>query len=103
MPNRIECALSQSTSVCGSNPVTSGLEWNVGGRSLRHMTSVHRHSWMTSVRGDEGFVGYTGGDADVKTQLDEIIRNKAICQKAANAVAERGYSRTRKQCRPRSY
>ena len=38
---------------------------------------------------------YTGGDADVKTQLDEIIRNKAICQNAANAVAERGYSRTR--------
>ena len=58
---------------------------------------------VTSVRGDEGFVGYTGGDANVKTQLDEIIRNKAICQKAANAVAERGYSRTRKQCRPRSY
>ena len=51
VPNRIECALSQSTSLCGSNPVTSGLEWNVGGRSLRHMTSVHRHSRMTSVRG----------------------------------------------------
>ena len=50
---------------------------------------------MMSVRGDEGFVGYTGGDADVKTQLNEIIRNKAICQKVANAVAERGYSRTR--------
>ena len=46
---------------------------------------------------------YTGGDADVKTQLNEIIRNKAICQKVANAVAERGYSRTREQCRPRSY
>ena len=58
---------------------------------------------MTSIRGDEGFVGYTGGDADVKTQLDEIIRNKAIFQKAANAVAECGYSRTREQCRPRSY
>ena len=58
---------------------------------------------MTSVCGDEGFVGYTGGDADVKTQLDEIIRNKAIWQKAANAMAERGYSRTREQCRPRSY
>ena len=40
---------------------------------------------------------YTGGDADVKTQLDEIIRNNAICQKVANAVAERGYSRTREQ------
>ena len=60
-----------------------------------HITSVRRHPWMTSVRGDEGFVGYTGVDTDVKTQLDEIIRNKAICQKAANAVAERGYSRTR--------
>ena len=67
------------------------------------MTSVHRHSQMTSVRGDEGFVGYTEGDADVKTQLDKIIRNKAICLKVANAVAERGYSRTREQCRPRSY
>ena len=109
MPNRIECALSQSTSLCGLNPVTSGLDWNVGGRSLRHMTSVHRRSRMTSVRGtlllfgrDEGFVGYTGGDADVKNQLDEI-RNKAIYQKVANAMAERGYSRTREQCRPRSY
>ena len=59
------------------------------------MTSVHRHSRMASVLGDEGFVGYTRGDADVKTQLDEIIRNKAICLKVANAVAERGYSRTR--------
>ena len=47
--------------------------------------------------------GCTGRDADVKTQLDEIIRNKAICQKATNAVAERGYSRTREQCRHRSY
>ena len=37
VPNRIECALSQSTSVCGLNPVRSGLEWNVGGRSLHHM------------------------------------------------------------------
>ena len=90
--NRIECALSQSTSVCGSNPVRSGLEWNVGGRSLHNMTSVHRHSRMMSIREDEGFVGYTGGDADVKTQLDEIIRNKGICQKVANAVVERGYS-----------
>ena len=36
MPNRIECALSQSTFVCGLNPVRSGLEWNVGGRSLRN-------------------------------------------------------------------
>ena len=88
VPNRIECALSQSTSVCGLNAVRSGLKWNVGGLSLRHMTSVHRY-------GDEGFVGYTGGDADVKTQLDEIIKNKVICQKVANAVAERGYSRTR--------
>ena len=51
VPNWIECALSQSTSLCGLNPVTSGLEWNVGGRSLRHMTSVHRCSRMTSVRG----------------------------------------------------
>ena len=58
---------------------------------------------MTSVHVDEGFVGYTGGEADVKAQLDEIIRNKAICQKVANAVAERGYSRTREQCRHRSY
>ena len=49
--NWIEYALSQSTSLCGLNPVTSGLEWNVGGRSLRHMTSVHRRSRMTSVRG----------------------------------------------------
>ena len=46
---------------------------------------------MTSVRGDEGFVGYTGGDVDVKTQLDEIIRNKTIYQKVANAVAERAW------------
>ena len=46
---------------------------------------------------------YTGRDADVKTQLDEIIRNKAICQTVAIAVAERGYSCTREQCRPRSY
>ena len=50
VPNRIECALSQSTSLCGLNPVTSGLEWNVGGRSFRHMTSVHSRSRMTSVR-----------------------------------------------------
>ena len=50
---------------------------------------------MMSVRGDEGFVGYTGRDAGVKTQLDEIIRNKAICQKVANAMAECGYSCTR--------
>ena len=56
------------------------------------------HSWRRRL-----FVGYTGRDADVKNQLDKIIRNKAICQKAANAVAERGYSRTREQCRPRSY
>ena len=40
MPNWIECALSQSTFVCGLNPVRSGLEWNVGGRSLHHMTEV---------------------------------------------------------------
>ena len=40
VPNRIECTLSQSTFVCGLNPVRSGLEWNVGGRSLRYMTEV---------------------------------------------------------------
>ena len=40
VPNRIECALSQSTFVCGLNPVRSGLEWNVDGRSLRHMMEV---------------------------------------------------------------
>ena len=40
----------KSTSLCGLNPVTSGLEWNVGGRSFRHMTSVHSRSRMTSVR-----------------------------------------------------
>ena len=39
----------------------------------------------------------------MKNQLDEIIRNKAIYQKVANAVPERGYSRTQEQCRPRSY
>ena len=103
VPNRIECALSQSTSVCVSNPVTSGLEWNVGGRSLRHMTSVHRHSRMTSVRvcscdlaETKALLGILEGrgDADVQNQLDGIIRNKAIYQKVANAMAERGYSRT---------
>ena len=64
---------------------------------------------MTSVRGtlllfgrDEGFVGYTGGDADVKNQFDEI-RTKAIYQNVPNVMAERGYSRTREQCRPHSY
>ena len=51
--NRIECALSQSTSVCGLNPVRSGLKWNVGGRSLRHMTEVctYAHLRVRSVRG----------------------------------------------------
>ena len=29
------------------------------------------------------------GDADVQNQLDEIIRNKAIYQKVATAMAER--------------
>ena len=74
------------------------------------MTSVHRHSRMTSVRGTIDIVtvqylwwnivviwqrrrlrsvGYTGGDNDVQNQLDEIIRNKAIYQKVANAMAER--------------
>ena len=38
--NRIEYALSQSTYVCGLNPVRSGLEWNVGERSLRYMIEV---------------------------------------------------------------
>ena len=38
VPNLIKCSLSQSTSVCGLNPVRSGLEWNVGGRSPHHMT-----------------------------------------------------------------
>ena len=74
MPNRIECVLSQSTSVCGLNPVTSGLEWNVGGRSLRHMTEVCTRTFAHEVgsrntvdgcqlglRGSEGFVGYLGG------------------------------------------
>ena len=40
VPNRIECALSQSTFVCGLNPVRSRLELNVGGRSLRPLTEV---------------------------------------------------------------
>ena len=76
VPNRIECALSQSTSVCGLNPVTSGLEWNVRGRSLRHMREVCTRTrtfahWVGSrnavdgcwlgLRGGKGFVGYLGG------------------------------------------
>ena len=40
VPHQIECALSQSTFVCGLNTVISGLEWNVVGRSLCHMTEV---------------------------------------------------------------
>ena len=51
---------------------------------------------------DNDFVGYTGGDANVQNQHDEI-RNKAIYQTVANAMAERGYSRTQEQCQPRSY
>ena len=58
------------------------------------MTSVHRYSLMMSVRGDEGFVGYTGGDADVKTQLDEIIKTKLsatgcnlLCQSCIALIA----------------
>ena len=35
------------------------------------------------------------GDADVQTQLYGIVRNKAIYQKVATAMAELGYSRTR--------
>ena len=47
VPNRIECALSQSTYVCESNPVRSGLVWNVGGRSFCHMIIVltYIHGW----------------------------------------------------------
>ena len=33
---------------------------------------------------------YTGRDADVQNQLNGIIRNKALYQKVATAVAERG-------------
>ena len=39
------------------------------------------------------------GDADVQSQLDGIVRNKAIYQKVATAMAELGYSRTWQQCR----
>ena len=50
------------------------------------------------LRGDEGFAGYLG-DADVQSQLDGIVRNKAIYQKVAAAIAELGYNRTWQQCR----
>ena len=39
------------------------------------------------------------GDADVQSQLDGIVRNKAIYQKVAAAMAELGYNRTWQQCR----
>ena len=32
------------------------------------------------------------GDADIQNQLDGIVRNKAIYQKVATAMAELGYS-----------
>ena len=34
------------------------------------------------------------GDADVQSQLDGIVRNKAIYQKVATAMTQLGYSRT---------
>ena len=34
------------------------------------------------------------GDADIQNQLDGIVKNKAIYQKVAIAMAELGYSRT---------
>ena len=47
----IKCALSQSTSVRGLNPVRSGLEWNVNGHSLHHMTElctcILARGWLT--------------------------------------------------------
>ena len=55
VPNRIQCALSQSTFVCGLNPVRSGLECNVDWRSLRHMNgSVYVYSRARSVSGNAG-------------------------------------------------
>ena len=108
--NWIEYALSQSTSVCGLNPVRSGLEWNVGGRSLCHMTEVCTRIRVRSVRGmqliaagwnfaeTKALLGIWG-DADVQNQLDGIERNKAISQKVATAIAALGYSRTWLQCR----
>ena len=76
MPNRIERALSQSTFICGLNPVRSGLQWNVGGRSLRHIGNVHMHSRVRSVSGTR--VMAAGRDfADLQNQLNWIVRNKA--------------------------
>ena len=95
MPNQIECALSQSTSVCGLNPVRSGLEWNVG-----YDGSLHAHSRARSVRGTQlmaagwdfaetkALLGIWE-DADVQNQIHGIVRN----QKVATAMAELGYSR----------
>ena len=103
VPNLIECALSQSTSVCGLNPVRSGLEWNVGGRSLRHMTEVctciraQRSVRRNAVDGCRlRLCSKLGiwGDANVQNQLNGIVRNKAIYQKVATAMAELGYSCT---------
>ena len=34
------------------------------------------------------------GDADIQNQLNGIVRNKAIYQQVATAMAELGYSRT---------
>ena len=57
---------------------------------------MERSCWLGFGR-DEGFVGYTW-DADMQNQFNGMIRNKAIYQKVANAMAERGYSRTWHQC-----
>ena len=57
---------------------------------------MERSCWLGFGR-DEGFVGYTW-DADMQNQFNGMIRNKAIYQKVANAMAERGYSCKWQQC-----
>ena len=68
-----------------------------------HDGSVHAHSrevgsrnavdgCRLGLRRDEGFVVGIWEDADVQSQIDRIVMNKAIYQKVATAMAELGYS-----------
>ena len=100
-------ALSQSTSVCGLNPVRSGEMEYWWAQPLSHDGSVYSLSRVRSVSGTQLMAAgcrlglaetkallRTGGDADVQNQLEGIVRNKAIYQKVVTAMAELGYSRT---------
>ena len=62
-----------------------------------HDESVYAHSCGTSVRGTQLMAAgcdFAETKADIQNQLDGIVRNKAIYQKVATAMAELGYSCT---------